>query len=242
MPMQLIGRCLYRMLRGPSDMLSCVQRPTAVAVAPARNLLVVGSAGHIATFDAATTVRQALVPIPGGHTPRLIQVTPSGNHLLIACAEWVIYHISLKTMKPALLLSLKDVKKRPLDNPLMCFMAAFPGSKRVPVLFVTNKLKDSVRATYLASVVAAEAGDGDAAGTSAAAPPPKEATGVKGKGVEQNIKLPLEKNKGAVALAAHPYAPILYVLTVNGELQVYQHVQGANALTPLQQFTSAHTT
>ena len=218
-----------------------VQKPTAVAVAAQRNLLIVGSTGHIATYDVATTVRQALVALPGGHTPRLMQLTPSGNHLLVACSEWTIYHVALKTMKPALILSLKDTKKRPLESPLMAFMGAFPDTSRVPVLFVTNRLKDSVRAAYLAPSVTAEAtNDGGGEGGAAAA------SGGAGKGgktkssTDQHVKLPLEKGKGAMALASNPFGPVLYVLTVNGELQLYQHVQGGTALQPLHQFTSAY--
>jgi hypothetical protein len=204
-------------------------------VIPQKNSIAVGSAGHIAVFDATTAIRQSLTPIPNGHTPSLIHLTPSGNHLLIACVEWSIYHLPLKSGKPALILSLATQKKHPLENPLLSFMPAYPGTNRVPLLLVTNRLKDSVRTAYLANVVQPEKG----------APAPtekgaKSAPSKSGKELEPGAKLMLEKGKGAVALAAHPYAPILYVLTVNGELQMYQHVQGAPALVPLHQFTSAH--
>ena len=191
--------------------------------------MVVGSVGHVALYDASTTLRLALIPLPGGHTPRLLQMTPSGNHVLIACAEWTIYHLPLKNPKPALVLSLAKVKKKPLDSPLMAFMGAFPDTNRVPVLFVTNRLKDSIRSVYLANRVPPENAK-PSTGRAAAA----------SKDVEPGSKLPLEAGKGAVAMAAHPLAPVLYVLTVNGELQMYQHVQGSASLQPLFQFTSAH--
>ena len=203
-----------------------------MAVIPQRNLIAIGSTGQVAVYDATTALRQSLTPIPQGHTPRLMQLTPSGQHLLLACAEWSVYHLPLKSVKPALLLSLAAQKKRPLDAPLMCFMPAYPSTNRVPLLFVTNRLKDSVRTAYLGKTSQAEKG----------APPPAEgakAPSKSGKELEAGAKLMLEKGKGAVALAAHPFAPVLYVLSVNGELQMYRHVHGAPGLTPLHQFTSA---
>jgi hypothetical protein len=211
----------------------CVQRPTAVAVVPQKNTIAVGSAGHIAVFDATTAIRQSLTPIPNGHTPSLIHLTPSGNHFLIACVEWTVYHLPLKSGKPAPLLSLATKKKSSLENPLLCFMSAYPGTNRVPLLVVTNRLKDSVRTAYLANVVQPEKGAPATTEKGAKTAPSKS-----GKEFEPGAKLMLEKGKGAVALSTHPYAPILYVLTVNGELQMFQHVQGAPALVPLFQFTS----
>jgi hypothetical protein len=178
--------------------------------------------------------------MPGGHTPRLIFLTPSGNHLLIACAEWTVYHLAVKAVKPVLVLSLTNVKKRPLDSPLMTFMGAFPDTNRVPVLFITNKLKDSIRSVYLAAVVSDEkVTEAQPPAGKGAAPAAGKGLSKSGKELEPGNKLPLEKGKGAVALASHPFAPILYVLTVNGELQLFQHIQGAATLQPLFQFTSS---
>jgi hypothetical protein len=193
-----------------------LQRPTATAAIPEKNLLVVGSPGHIAVFDLTTNLRQSLTAIPNGHTPKLLQVAPSKASVFVACSEWTVYIHSLKSSRPVCLISLIGVKKGPLANPIMAFMSA----SQSPALFVTDMLKESVRVAYTKL-------------------PAGESKSKLSKELSPGFKLNLEKGKGAVALTAHPYAPVLMVLTSNGELQLYSHRFGGAVLEPIVQFTSA---
>lgn len=196
-----------------------MQRPTTVAAIPERNLFIVGAQGYMATFDAVTGARQVQFSIPRNNTPRLIHVLPSRTEVLVVCVEWTIYLQPLKGGKSQLVMDLGSVKKKPLTDPILTAMPASSSAGRMAVVFVTAPLKDSIRSSYIL--------------------PPAGAKGKLTKELQPGFKLSLEKGKGIVALASHPYAPIITVLTANGELQVYQHTQGAATLTPLAQYTSA---
>lgn len=196
-----------------------MQRPTTVAAIPERNLFVIGAQGYLATFDAVTGVRQVQVSIPRNHTPRLIHVLPSRTEVLVVCVEWTIYLQGLKGGKSNLIMDLGSVKKKPLTDPLLTSMPASSSAGRMAVVFVAAPLKDSIRSSYVL--------------------PPAGSKGKLTKELQPGFKLSLEKGKGIIALTSHPYAPIITVLTANGELQLYQHTQGAATLTPLAQYTSA---
>jgi hypothetical protein len=195
-----------------------MQRPSAVAVIPGKQTIIIGAPGHIATYDAVTNVRHSQFVIPKNHTPRLIQVLPSKTDVAVVCAEWTIYIQSLRPTKPSLIMDLSGVKKKPLMDPVLCYLPASSSASRLAVVLVAAALKDSIRSAYLLQ----QSSD--------------KAKGMKE--LQPGFKLSLEKGKGVMAMASHPYAPIINVLTVNGELQLYQHTQGAPALTPLFQFTS----
>lgn len=196
-----------------------MQRPTTVAAIPERNLFVIGAQGYLATFDAVAGVRQVQVSIPRNHTPRLIHVLPSRTEVLVVCVEWTIYLQGLKGGKSNLIMDLGSVKKKPLTDPLLTSMPASSSAGRMAVVFVAAPLKDSIRSSYVL--------------------PPAGSKGKLTKELQPGFKLSLEKGKGIIALTSHPYAPIITVLTANGELQLYQHTQGAATLTPLAQYTSA---
>jgi hypothetical protein len=195
-----------------------LQRPTAVTAIPERNLLVVGSPGHLTTYDAVNSVKHAQFSIPKNHTPRLLHVLPSKADVVIVCLEWTVYVQPLRPSKSALVMDLSGVKKKPLTDPLLTSMLGSSSAGRFPVLFVASVLKDSIRSAYLL--------------------PTAGETGKVAKEMQPGFKLPLDKGKGIVALTSHPFTPILTVLTVNGELQLYQHTQGAPTLTPIVQYTS----
>lgn len=196
-----------------------LQRPTTVAAIPERNLFVIGAQGYLATLDAVTGVRQVQVSIPRNNTPRLIHVLPSRTEVLIVCVEWTIYLQPLKGGKAFLIMDLGSVKKKPLTDPLLTAMPASSSAGRMPVVFVAAPLKDSIRSSYIL--------------------PPTGSKGKLTKELQPGFKLNLEKGKGVIAMSSHPFAPIITVLTANGELQLYQHTQGATTLTPLAQYTSA---
>ena len=195
-----------------------LQRPSAVTAIPERNLLVVGSPGHLATYDAVNSVRHAQFVIPKNHTPRMLHVLPSKAEVVIVCLEWTVYVQPLRPSKSAMVMDLSGVKKKPLTDPLLTSILGSSSSGRLPVLFVASAGKDSIRSAYLLPV------SGD--------------KGKVTKELQPGFKLPLDKGKGIVALTSHPFAPVLTVLTVNGELQLYQHTQGAPTLTPIVQYTS----
>lgn len=197
-----------------------MQIVTAVAVSSERSLLFAASKGQIAVFDSVTAARQHIIPIPGVFTPTLLQILPGGNRLAIVCGEWAVYLHSLDALKTTAVLNLSATKKSRLTRPvLVSISAALPGSNHaLQILFVANVGKDSLRTVHVGLRP-----DKDKSKL------PKELT--------PGFKVPLQKGKGVVALAAHPFAPSITILAGNGELQGYDWVN--STLVSTFQYSSA---
>jgi hypothetical protein len=174
-----------------------LQSVTAVAVSSERSLLFAASKGQITVFDSVTAARQHIIPIPGAFTPTLLQILPGGNRLAIVCGEWAIYIHSLDALKTTAVLNLSGTKKSRLTRPVLASISsALPGSNHaLQILFVANVGKDSLRTVHVGLR------------------PDKDKSKLS-KELTPGFKVALQKGKGVVALAAHPFAPSAFAARV----------------------------